>query len=241
MLRRTLGSLGSSLADTIDRCVVFDDNSSHEDQEQLMSALRKLRTDSGRRLDFVFVPFSEESPAGHVRSLNAMLEFLEKSGEEFVFHCEDDWLFGDPAQCAKDAEGWVIQATGQPTAMLDWAMGILRDYEWIGQACLTVDEWRTTQAKPEERFWIPTEANMRPWVKDKPDALQSHWPSRFSLNPSVIRASSVKGLRFKPGLDFERKFGREWVDRGWTTVRHPVGFCSHLGSGRSAYPASVCR
>jgi hypothetical protein len=40
---------------------------------------------------------------------------------------------------------------------------------------------------------------------------------------------------------FEKVFGLEWVEAGWTTVYHPVGFCEHIGEGQSAYDINGSR
>lgn len=128
--------------------------------------------------------------------------------QEFVLHVEDDCIF-DPG--SKDC--------------LTWAKTVLIQNDWLGQAMLGIRARKfPLQAVP---LWIMTMENSTEYA-----------PSRFSLQPSVIRVDSILktgGFRYVEG--FEVEFGYRWAGRGYLTAYHPHGFCRHIG-WESAYDAN---
>lgn len=110
----------------------------------------------------------------------------------------------------------------------------MEEHEWIGQACFRLVDYRTTRPKPGEKFFIRTaqSAPKYPEWRERP----AHWPSRFTLTPTVTRVSTLEyGGRFQEVEKFEKAFGERWAYAGFLTVYHPEGWCRHAGEGQSAY------
>lgn len=130
--------------------------------------------------------------------------------EEQVFHCEDDFDFN-----------------GKSPDALNWASILLAQHEWIGQ-CVFVRRRRNAPLAASA-FWVLTQEN-------SPDFA----PSRFTLQPSVIRVSSIKATGGFRKENCEVEFGYRWAGRGYVPVYHPTGICEHM-SGVSAYEINASR
>jgi len=212
LFERTVQSLSLiNFQGCIDRCCIIDDHSSPGDLQKMAEILSRLNVPT------TIISSPNDGPRRHVHAMNIWLELI--SAEEFVFHCEDDWEF--------DTKRTLLP-------MFRWGIGVLRDHEWIGQACFRKIEHRTTSPNPYEEFWVRTVAN----CPEDPNwaSHPGHWPSRFTLTPTVTRVASLKGLGSFEEVDhFEKVFGLKWVEAGWTTVYHNSAWCRHIGEGQSAY------
>ena len=210
LFERTIKSLiPLGLDRVITRCVILDDHSEPVDVGAMVKILQQLGIKTECQSG------TSETKWRHVAAMNKWLDIVKH--EKYVFHCEDDWEFFQ-------------QAFG----LFSWAITLLEDHEWLGQACFRRVDNRTTTPKPSENFWIRTIAN----CPEDPNwkAHPGHWPSRFTLTPAITRVESLKTIgQFEEEPGFERVFGLKWVNAGWTTAYHPSGFCTHIGQGQSAY------
>jgi hypothetical protein len=61
-------------------------------------------------------------------------------------------------------------------------------------------------------------------------SLSNAWWPHFSLNPSMMRTASVRGLgRFIDGAGFEADFAKRYVAAGWSTAFFDAVVCMHIG------------
>jgi hypothetical protein len=143
----------------------------------------------------------QETGYRHCASMEIWREISATQG--MVFAMEDDWEFFD-SDCP---------------IPIEWGMKTLEANDWIGQAVL-IDQLRTSPLDKPVPFWITTFENS-----------PRHTTSRFTLNPSVIRMSSIARTgEFVSGPEaFEVQYGNRWVAKGYLPVYHPTGFCSHIG------------
>ncbi len=203
----TIDSLVNTVNDLnlIDRVCLIDNNSPLPDVEKMRQHVIKLMPNIPIKVLFN----RQKEGFCHTKSMNMCVD--EWKDEEFVFHCEDDWLFINKGS-------WIT-----------WALDTLKD-PTIGQCCFTqvikkggqcLDINTVPQSKNE--LLCSSEVSFDP-----------PWPSQFTLNPCIMRIKAIKntGL-FKDTDGFEVDYGNRWI-QNYKTIYHPLGVCKHQVS-TSAY------
>ena len=189
----------------VDRCAIIDDQS-------LVTDLAYMRDAMYRLFPSIKITFLDSHAAGifrHAQSMRVWSDLVsQESKSALVFHCEDDWTFHKREK--------------NPLA---WATALLKEHDWIGQACFASWFHRASGPTTAGGFWIPHAGN-------------STWylPTKFTLNPSLIRVASVQRVAdgFRDEDNFEGGYGSRWMMGGYETVHSTINFCEHIGQ-KSAY------
>jgi hypothetical protein len=124
----------------IDRCIIIDNGS---DVLEVQRMLRVFRTNFPN-IQLSIMHNDEAGEFRHQKSMELWRSVV--SGEEYVVHIEDDWLF---------YRAWEDQ--------IAWALGVLA-HDFIGQAALSV---RHPHRPVLADFWIPTLHNTDEFAPSK--------------------------------------------------------------------------
>jgi hypothetical protein len=193
LLETTINSIPSETLEKIPKKIIIDDSADSD----CFNKLKALNTDGFLK---GWTLLLNEEKLGQAASIDKAYSLVQT---EFVFHCEDDWLFtnGD---------------------FIDRSIPILEKYENVLQ--VTFREGEPHKAA-DEIYESGTDHAFKVWIPG-----WQGYPG-FTYNPNVFRFSAYHSVKPISG-NSERDVGFKFVELGLHTVVLEKRSVRHIGDGR---------
>lgn len=192
LLDRTIESIGSSVLNSLPNKIIIDDSG----KEEARDYFDKYGDDWNIILN--------DRNIGQPKSVD---KAYAQVSTNYIFHCEDDWLFDDSFS----------------VKVLENCVDILEHDDRGLQVTFRKDSPHPLE---QEIFRAPSNTEYQVSLP----GWRGEWFG-FTYNPSVVRKSSYDGFGKYSGLR-EQEIGKQYFDRGLLSFSLSDRFVSHIGEGR---------
>jgi len=196
LLKQTIQSIPQQTLDKIATKILVDDSADQECFSQL-----KEENENGYLKNWTIL-YNEEK-LGQPASIDKAYSHVNT---EYVFHCEDDWFFGDGD-------------------FIDRSLPILDKYDNIIQVTFRKDSPHPTE---DEMYEEGTQSEFSILIPG-----YNGWPG-FTYNPNLFRFSAYEEIKPVVGKS-EKDVGLMYKEREYYSVALQHRTVHHIGANRHAY------
>jgi len=192
LLDRTLASIGDEVLDSIKHKIIIDDSG----DPSVKDYFTKYKAQDGWKI------ILNDENIGQPKSVDKAYSFVDT---EYVFHCEDDWIFNEKSY-------------------LRDSLSVLENDSTLLQVTFRADD-----PHPNFEEVLETQDGVRYQIKNP--AWRGIWYG-FTYNPSLFRKEAYDKIKPYAGKD-EQTISKLYFDNGYRTAALVDKFVNHIGWGRS--------